>query len=357
MNLRLLRGLAGATTLALLAATLLSAPALAANARDVSVGSIGASGGTTDPFVYGVLTNNDPVTVGRRAATTLRVENRDGQTLNHVRLAGGATASALPFNALFPAPTPNSLPAGASFAKIIVTAGSATCSPASGASIECDLGTLTPGAFVDFIIVVNVPSSAGIYPYWVTASWGEGWSSTGANADYQFAVGSLDVKAGCGNGSASYFLGTEPVGLDDGASIPCNDVDASVASLANVGGNGGFAKMAVDSTDITCPAGYKCFGKPVSVSILGGAPVPGGVEWTVKWFGTKTLKGVIHYGDDYATDPTDFVAIPLNKANKCSATKLTDCWVGTSTSAGNTKPVWIQVIFRTDSNGKGGGFL
>lgn len=343
--------------MALLATALLSAPALAANGREVWLGSPDGVGGSGAALDYGSLTNHDPVTVGRRAATTLHFENEGGQTLNHVRLAGGAVANELPYNTLFPRPVPNSLPGGASFAKVIVLAGSATCNPDAGISFECDLGSLSAGEFVDFLIVVDVPATAGVYPYWVTGSWNEGWASTGTNADYQFAVGSLDVKTGCGNGSASYFLGTQSVALDDGASIPCNGADASVASLANVGGNGGFAKMAVDSTDITCPAGFKCFGKPVSVSILGGAPVPGGVEWTVKWFGTKTLKGVIHYGDAYPTVATDFVAIPLTKANKCSATKLTDCWVGTSTSSGNTKPVWIQVIFRTDSNGKGGGFL
>ena len=167
---------------------------------------------------------------------------------------------------------------------------------------------------------------------------------------------SLVVSEGCGNGSASYFLGTENVGLDDGVSGSCRDVDASVASGAAVGGNGGFAKMAIDADDIVCPVGYRCFGKPVSVTILGGGPVPGGVEWTVKWYGTKTLKGVIHYGDNYATDATDYDVIPLSKAYKCSATLTTDCWKSTSTSSGNTKPVWIQVVFVTASNGKGGGF-
>lgn len=360
---RLSRLAALSTAAALLGAALLGGAVNAANARDVSVGSIGASGGSFTPFTPGTLTNPDPASVGRKTATTLRVQNNDSQTINHVRLAGGAMADppALSYNPLFPKPSSTSLPSGASFSKITVTAGTATCSPDSGASIACDLGSLVPGAYVDFIIVVKVPSSAGTYPYWVTASWAEGWSATGTNADYQFAVGSLVVSAGCANGSASYFLGNEPVGLDDGGAV-CNGADASVASGATLnsnGGfvNGGFAKMAVDSSSGTCPEGYRCFGNLVSVTILGGVPVPGGVQWTVKWQGTKTLKGVIHYHDDYdPTDATTYDVISLTKADKCTATNLTDCWDSTSTSSGNEKPVWIQVVFRTDSNGKGGGF-
>jgi hypothetical protein len=341
----------------------------AANNRIVWFGSPDGSGGDYDNqgnLVFGALTNT-AVTEGKKWATVLLVrnDNPSGSTLNHVKIAGGANADALrpTFNPLFRSPSGTSLPSGASFAKVIVLEGTATCDPDVGAGIACDVGTLAAGAFVKFLVVVNAPAK-GTANWWLTGSWNEGWSSTGTNADYNFATGTVDVKeSNCGNGQSSYFLGSEPVDLNDGSAsgVICNGPngqDAGITSGARLDTNGafpngGFAKVVIDSADITCPAIYKCFGKPVSVSILNSAPVPGGVVWTVTWYGTKTIKGVLHVSD--GATPT-FTPIYLTKSYKCSDTLLRDCWRSVTPSAGNAKPASVTVVFVTDSNGKGIGF-
>jgi hypothetical protein len=332
----------------------------AANNRVVYFGSPDGTGGGYDSngqLVFGTLTNTT-VTEGKKWATVLVVRNDSpsGSTLNHVKISGGADADGKPYNPLFPKPTSgNSLTGGATFAAVTVLEGSATCSQTSGASIACDVGTLVAGAFTKFLIVVNAPATKGIASWGLTGSWNEGWSSTGTNADYNFATGSVDVKeSNCGNGQASYFLSTEKVDLSDGGSTSvCATQDAGIKSGSALGSNGGFAQVVIDTADITCPAIYKCFGKPVTVSILGGNPVPGGVEWTVTWYGTKTVKGVLHVSD--GATPT-FTPIYLTRSYKCSDTVLRDCWKSVTPSAGNAKPASVTVVFVTDSNGKGIGF-
>jgi len=227
-----------------------------------------------------------------------------------------------------------------------------TCSALPASGVDCELGQLLPGAYVTLTVVINVPATKGNYNYWLTGSWNEGWSLTGTNADYNFATGTLHVlESNCGNGQANYFLPTETVNLGDGSASTCQGQDASIASGA-LGGNGGLGSVAIDSATIACPTIYKCFGKPVSVSLFNGNPVTGGVQWTVTWYGTKTIKGVLHVSDDGTT----FTPIYLTNAYKCSATRLVDCWMSVTTSSGNTKPAFVTVVFVTDSNGKGIGF-
>jgi hypothetical protein len=359
MKLRLLRGLAGATTLALLATAMLSAPAMAANGRNVYFGSPDGSGGGyagNGDLVFGTLTNTR-VTAGNRSAVVLLIRNDDNQTLNHVKVAGGAAADGKPYNPGFAKPAGTSLPSGASFATVTVLSGPAgiTCNPNTSASFECNIGTLAANASASFQIVINAPATNGAHPYWFTGSWNEGWSSTGNNADYNFAVDNLDVEAtSCGAGTATWVLGTETVNLGDGGGT-CFNQNAAIKSGAPIGGIGGFASVAVDSTfAATCPAGFRCFGNTVSVNITNGLPVAGGVEWSITWFGTKSMKGVIHFGDDYATDPTDFTVITFNKQSKCSAAKLTDCWKTLTTT---NKPASVTAVYVTAGNGKGGGWI
>jgi hypothetical protein len=369
MNLRLLRGLAGATTLALLATALLSAPALAANGRLVYFGSPISEGGTgggynTDgSLIHGTL-KNTPVTANNKTAVFLEIANKDNQTLNHVKVAGGDAADGKSFNPSFLPPAGDSLPDDLSLAAVSILSGPAGTTCASSAtSFECNVGTLSANASALFLIVIKAPNAEASYPYWFTGSWNEGWSSTGNNADYNFAKGTITVAAdSCAGGTASWFLGTEPVVLGDGGGT-CFGANAGIKSGAALGqdpafANGGFASVVVDNGPaVPCPAGFKCFGSTVSVTIISGNPVPGGVEWTVTWEGTKTLKGVIHYGDAYPTDPNDFVAIAFTKANKCTATKTTDCWKSATPSSGKVKPVSITVVFVTEGNGKGGGWI
>jgi hypothetical protein len=348
---------------ALLAAAAFAAgPVAGANGRTVYFGSPGATGGgynADGSLIFGTMTNTK-VTSNGKTAVILLIRNDDGQTLNHVKVAGGTAADEKPYNPAFLPPSGTSLPAGATFAQVTVLSGPAgiTCPVNSTTSFDCEVGSLASGASASFQIVIKVPASAGAHPYWFTGSWNEGWSSTGSNADYNFATDNLDVLApSCDNGTASWFLGTETVDLTDGdTSGPCTDTSASVRSGSAIGGGGGYAQVLFDTTNATCPTGYRCYGRTVDVQIIGGAPVPGGVIWTIQFVGTKTIAGVIHYGDNYASDPTDFDAIPLTKKFKCSATLTTDCWNSVTPSPGGVKPVYVVVEFVTSTNGKGGGF-
>ena len=350
------------TVVAMLASAVLAGGAAAANNRLVYFGTptnLGGDGGSVGDtgLSYGRLAGETKVTAGGRTMVTVLLENKDNQTLNHVKFAGGTTADAKPDNPTFLTPSGTSLPASATIAAVVPSLGTTTCTPLPAAGFECLVGQLAANSSVTFQVVINAPAETGDYPYWLTGSWNEGWSSTGANADYNFATGTLKVlEATCANGQANWFLGNESVGLGDGSADPCENQSASVASGDLLGGIGGFAAVNIDSASITCPAGFKCFGKPVSVSILNGVSVPGGVQWTIRWFGTKTLKGVIHYGDNYnPTDPNTFDVIPLTKQNKCTV-KPTDCWESVETSHAKVMPAWIEVVFMTDANGKGGGF-
>lgn len=350
--------------LALVASSMLASGVLAANNRSVYFGTPASDGGSGGGYtaggqlIFGTLAGETKVTAGGRTAVTVLIENTGGQTLNHVKLAGGTTADAKPDNALFPPPSGTSLPAGASIAAVAPSRASTTCNPASGSGFECAVGQLAGGASVTFTVVINVPAATGAYPYWLTASWNEGWSSTGTNADYNFATGTLTVdEASCDNGQASWFLGTENVNLGDGSTTPCGNQDAKIKSGAVLGGIGGHAALSIDgSFAVSCPAGYKCFGKTIQATVIDGDDVPGGVEWTATWYGTKTVKGVLHFADDYATSGT-FTAIPLTKQFQCSSKLTTDCWKSVKTSKGNVSPSWVEVVFLTESNGKGGGFL
>ena len=354
------------SVVALLASMMLAGGALAANGRNVYFGSpapgTGGGYGPGGSLVYGTLTNT-PVTANNKTAVVLQIKNNDNQTLNHVKVAGGDAADGKPINPLFPKPaTGDSLPSALTFAAVAILSGPAgtTCDPNTSVSFECNVGTLAAGQSASFLIVIKTPNAATSYNYWFTGSWNEGWSTTGTNADYNFATGTLVVAANsCSGGTASWFLGNEKVNLDDGATATCNNQDAVIKSgkngNVNLGGNGGFATVKIDDGQLAaCPAGFKCFGNTISVSILGGDPVPGGVEWTATWFGTKTIKGVIHFGDDYATDPTDYTVISFDRQSKCSDTKLTDCWVSVTPASKPTASV--TAVFVTGSNGKGLGF-
>jgi hypothetical protein len=370
MNLRLLRGLAGATTLALLATAMLSAPAMGANAREVYFGSPDGSGGKYEngDLVFGELTNTKVTTgiaTGGKSFIEVLFRNDDGQTLNHTRIAGGdeTTSPPLEYNPAFDMPDGNSL-GGASIAVFELE------TDVAGASCEwdatgflCDIGSLSPNDSATLKLVLNVPGTAGAHPYWFTASWNEGWSSTGTNADYNFAVGNLNVlEADCTTGTASWFLTGETLNLNDGdtSANACTGASASVRSGGNLTSDG-HAQVKFDESAAVCPTELEsdCFGRTVDVQILGGVSIPGGVIWTVQFVGTKSLTGIVHYDDDYdPDDDTTYDLIPLTKKFKCNTTTLTrNCWNSITPSAGKVKPVYVIVEFVTDGNGKGGGWI
>jgi hypothetical protein len=316
--------------------------------------SPGTGGGYTDTgqLIFGTLTYT-PVTVGGKTAIELLVRNDGGQSLNKVKFAGGMAADLKPYNPLYPRPDLDgipgpdpSFPANTSVAAIYPQAAGTSCDPSSGASIECSVGTLAAGAFATFIIVISPPATAGLHKMWLTISWNEGWSSTGSNADYQFATAAINVGGATCVGASGYFLADEDVSI--GNSGPATCPQQTTIETGSVGGNGTFANVTIaDST--ACPPGYKCFGKASNVTVFGGEPVDGGVEWTVRWEPLPVNgqpKGVIHFGDTYPTDPSAFDPILFNKQGECTATKLTECW----TSIDSTR-TYFEATFVTASNG------
>jgi hypothetical protein len=355
--------LTAATTIALLGAMLVAGGATAKSNRVVCLSSsagFGLAAGTcssvntrTGAITPGTL-KNTPVNPGGKTATMVIVRNDDNQTLNHVTLAGGDVADNLPYNAIGPKPATTSLN-GMTLATVIPQDGS-NCGTPTTTGFLCEIGTLGPGQSASFLIVINAPGTAGSTAWWVTADWNEGWSTTGTNADYTFATGSVDVSnASCTDGSANYFVAGDNVNVDNGGAN-CGNQNGNIKSLDVLSGNGGFASLKVDGNfAVPCPQAYKnkCYGKTVTASVLGGNPVPGGAQWTIKWFGINHLTGVFHFGDSYPTNSNDYVAIPLTTANKCTTTKVTDCWSNVVTT--NT-PKTITVTFVTEDNGKGAGW-
>jgi hypothetical protein len=309
----------------------------------------------TGAITPGMLTNTT-VNPGGLTATTVIVRNDDSQTLNHVTLAGGTAADGKPYNPGFPKPLDTTSLNGLSLATNIIRPDGITCTTDTLTSFECEIGTLLPTQAATFLIVIQAPDNIDPNPWWVTADWNEGWSTTGTNADYTFATGNVQaVTADCTNGSANYFLAGHSVNLDNG-NASCFNQHANIGSGADLIGNGGFASLIVDSSfAVACPTAYKnkCYGKTVSASVLGGASVPGGVLWTITWYGINHLTGVFHFGDGYPADPNDYVAIPLTTANACTTTKITDCIVSVVTS---NSPKSITVSFITEKNGKGAGW-
>lgn len=336
-------------TAALLLSTLGVAVSTAADSKDVQ-------------FTFGTFSS---ATDGGRTAVTVTLENGGGQTLNHVAFAGGATADALPYNPLFPTPgDPSfpSLPVGASYAAIFPSTG---CSLTGGTTnaytgLFCDVGRLLPLMPLTYTLVINVPpASTAPYPTWLTVSWNEGWSTNGSNADYTFATGEFSVgTASCTTATSSYFLPGEFVDLDNGGGR-CESQTASIASGAGLAGNGGHASLLIDGDfAVACPPSFrdKCYGATVQVEVLGGVAVPGGVQWTVAWYGVSSLRGVIHFGDNYLSDPTDYTNIPFSKGFKCSAALTTDCWTELVSVGGPVTTRSFTATFVTPDNGRTGGY-
>ena len=307
----------------------------------------------TGAITPGTMTST-PVNPGGKTATMVIVRNDDSQTLNHVTIAGGDAADNKPYNQLFLPPSPHSMN-GLTFAAVISQSTAITCDPNTSTSFECEIGTLLPTQSASFLVVINAPPDTVSHPWWVTADWNEGWSTNGTNADYTFATGAVKAtNANCADGAANYFLSGDKVNVGNGGAN-CGNQNANVQSRDPLTGNGGFATLKVDgSFAVTCPSGIRCLGNTMSASVLGGQSVPGGVQWTITIFGTKTIKGILHFADDYNTNPTHYVNITLVKANQCSDTKPRDCWSSIETSPSGAKPSWIKVVIVTDSNGKTG---
>ncbi|MGK2850556.1 MAG: hypothetical protein ACSLFN_06585 [Candidatus Limnocylindrales bacterium] len=347
---------------------LLLAPATvtAADTRDILVNSPGA--------LNGVLTFT-PTSPGGLTAVDVTVKNNGGQTINSIRLLGGTAADDAPVNPLFPAPSGPSLPSGAAYVEVFPQGSAPDCDLADGATaatLTCDIGTLRAGRSVTYRIIIDTPTvtapaTGGTYPAWFGVYVAEG-NATGTNQDNFYASGSIvTATPTCSanenqNKNANYFLPNESVSLTTSSCNESNNVQQTGKIETNaVGAQGTYAETSITGLGSLCSTiGYTCYGSAVTAEVLDGQTVADGVQWTIRWYGTRSMAGVIHFWDSYvagdATYGDDYTVIPFTKKSQCSAKLTTNCWVSTAASKGNVTPSWFEAVFRTPNNGRAGGW-
>lgn len=360
----------------LVALTMLAAPAFAGNTREIYIGDPGgaitytASGAEA----YGTLSYSQ-TSPGGLTFVDIEIRNDGGQTVNHASLLGGYAADTAPVNTTDPAfapPSYQSLADGLTF--VVTYPGAPTCvigpdgDGVADRSLDCELGTLTAYSSQTFRVVIRTSGTTEqTFPTWFGVYLNEG-NATGSNQDNFYATGNVVTTIPtCStdpskNKDANYFLATDLVTL---ASSSCDSTgplqNAAISSGSAVGGNGTYGEVSLTSLDSQCAdIGFTCYGSAVEAHVLDGGPVPGLLQWTVRWYGVKSLSGVIHFFDTYiAGDPVhgnDYTVITFKKQDQCSATKVFDCWTMTSFSKGNdpTGP-WFEATVITPNNGRIGG--
>ncbi len=346
------RRLAAAAAVASLLATIVVAgSASAGNTRVVYIGDPGGSIGSG----YGTQTYTS-VHAGGLTATDVQVRNDSSNTLNHATLFGGTAADNAPENPLFIKPTGKSLPTGLTYVAAYPPTG-VTCTIANqGTSLSCDLGSFPGFAKKTVRVVIQTSGVTDHVKTWYGVYLNEG-NQTGSNQDNFYSTGTITTGAtDCSGGAdANYFLPTTTVALSTDPS--CLTAVAAVTSGDKLIGKGGFGSLSVRTSNLTsCQGtGYTCVGAEVKAAVLDGNDVPGGLQWTITWYGTRTASGVIHFLDTYdANDPahaSDYKVILFTKAYQCSAKLTTNCWVSTSASKPNATPLWFKVTVITPNNG------
>ena len=388
-RVRIWRKLAVASALMLLATSVLAGGVLAGNtSKQVYFGS-GPTG--TGAFPDGTSFNYDanyslsftPVSSGNVTSVYVTIKNKGGGTLNHVVLEGGNQAPHPTENVNFipdnsngspPICTPNtstcleSLPSGLSYVAAFAPAGrpctiySGDPTPvpaATGPGISCDVGQLPNNASVTYRFAIKVPvSGATAYKTWFTTSGNEGTSNQGSNQDAFFALGTINVDAPNPCANANFFT----TGSFSAFGAAGCDQPATLTGGAFL--TGAFAKVDVKN-DARCLAGFKCFGKGVFANVEFGAPVAGGLQWTVLWQKSSlngTPKGVIHFLDAYdaVTNPNAYEIIDFKTTALCPSPIV----AATTLPCLNGKPGFVtlggvsyyRAIFTTTGNGMGKGY-
>ena len=261
MNLGLLRGVSGATTLALLAMAMISAPALGADTRVLWIGapdlSVDVQPDPADgiPDTNGVLLPTRvtvPATGKGPYATMFQVEilNDGGQNLAHTTLTIQANATGR---------------AGLSLATIYDPAGGSdadtTFCSTSGDTITCDYGSLGAGQERTVAVVVNVTSS-----YVATGQPSDLFSATvttnnenGSNTQTFSASSKAFAVEATGSDTLSTFV------LDGvvGENLATSDVDAANKLNTNVTfdtSNKELVRINEGTSSVVypCPAGLNC---------------------------------------------------------------------------------------------------
>jgi len=382
----LARKLAVASALTLLATSMVAGGVLAGNtSKQVYFGS-GPFPASSFGYPANYSLSFTPVSGGRVTSAYVTVQNKGGGTLNHVILEGGDHA---------PSPTANTnfVPDGTNGSPPICTVGTTTCLPSlptgftyvaafaptghpctiydaaglpatTGRDVKCDVGQLGDNAAVTYRFAIQVPAfdtaagASNVHSTWFTASGNEGTSNQGSNQDAFFALGTVTVDQPTPCSDASFSTS----GTLTNFGAPACDQPATLTGGAFA--TGAFAKVQVTDSAL-CLAGFKCFGKGVFANVEFGAPVSGGLQWTVRWQKSSlngTPKGVIHFLDAYlaGTDLKAYEIVDFKSTAQCPATIV----AATKLPCLNGKPGFVtlngisyfQAIFTTAGNGMGKGY-
>jgi len=350
-RLRIHQAVAAAASATLLGLAMFGGAAQAANTRLIYIGdpALAPDNASGIPEL-GTLTNSLTAPGGLTAVDIL-VKNYGVQTVNHASLLGGEVADARPDNANFPPPATLSLPLGYTY---VATFPESACDISDASrSVSCDIGTLVGGASFQVRVVIATTSPAATSEtYWFGAYLAEG-NATGTNQDNFFASDpSLSSASTCA-ATGNYFLPDTAISL--GNVDVCGQTQSAQLNSGlklDENGQGGFALVAVDDTFAgVVPKGFTKFGTTISADVIDGALVPGGLQWTVRWFGTTKLTAVIHF-----LDGGGFLVIPF-KNNACVGDEDTNCVVSTNSTKPNATPTWFEAVFVTPDNGKVGGLF
>lgn len=234
-----------------------------------------------------VLTSSPlSVTVGKPVAYPVTVQNTGRSTLNFVMVRGTAAPG---FTYL----------------------GATPASICSQQVAECNVGQLSSGQPAPPIVFYyRVPTTPGSYPYLVVVSVAEGgkdnsdgtsnnldtFSSNTITTDVR-AIDDDFVSGHSIEGVRSFSTG----GIDCAAAgLPASCNDAPIAlgaanphgTAVKVGVNAEVTVSDVPPANDCPPAITTCFGSGSQLSVAYGAPVPGGIELTMRWDYTELPNGM-----------------------------------------------------------------
>ena len=353
------RGASAFGCVALLSGLLLinAGTALAADSRTVFFGS--------PTSANGALTFTDATTGGASAVDVL-FRNDGKQTLNHVRITGGTQVpstmnprSAPSFCAVTNGVVtcPASLPSNYHYLAAYVSGTSTaagTCAltdPASAGNwdgLDCSIGQVKAGRFVQVRVVVRPPATPGTGQLHFIAQLNEGSSGTGSNKDVFGARGDLIVRQGGCDSVAGYFLAQQAVDLANDSDGSCTSQKASIHG-PSFDVQGAFASLAVGPGDLPCATSLSTFGGLVTAHVNNGAAPAGAIfTWTIRWDSSlyeDDPVGVVHCLDGGAVVPIYF-----NPAGQCATSTSTDCWTSFITTE-----TYAEATFRTPTNGSSKG--
>ena len=340
-----------------------------------------------------------PVTAGGSTVTDIVVKNITANPLTSLVVKGGTMAptrvprKSVPKMPASPVPSDHalckwvtgkcipSLPAGLNYQAVEILGNASSlpvnCSlsatPGLGADLydglACRIGTVPAGASVTLRIVVAT-STAGTFEPWFSVRFFEPYDD--GDYDLFMTYSKLTVGQPSCSGVSTYVPGGKALSLSN------TDVNPLCGSAGSGGGStsqstsistgtafpkGVFAAVGNIDSD-QCLATVACFGQLSVAHVAGGAPIPGGLTWTITWAADllppdedgdhddARPKGVVHFLDGYPADPTAFEQIRFRHQYKCGTQITGLCWVSlTHDEAGN----WTAVL-ESPSNGSIKGF-